>query len=95
MQNTKQIKKDKNSFKFLFRLHAFPKIPKMLGTDTYEKIYFKHHRQMKIQQILAFWSNREIKMLQNIVIRLNYENIMPLMPKTPLEICKEVNVSPG
>ena len=81
MQNTKQIKKDKNSFKFLFRLHAFPKIPKMLGTDTYEKIYFKHHRQIKIQQI--------------IVIRLNYENIMPLMPKIPLEICKEVNVSPG
>ena len=33
-------------------------------------------------------------MLQNIVIRLNRENIRPRNPKFAIEICKGANVSP-
>ena len=42
------IKKDENGFKFLFRFHDLPEIPKMLETHALEKFTFQHYREIKM-----------------------------------------------
>ena len=59
-------KKVKNVFTLVVRLHAFPEIPEMLETHVRKKFIIQHYRETKISQIIAFWSNREIKMQRNL-----------------------------
>ena len=63
------IKKDKNVFKLAFIFHAFPEIPEMLETYAHKKHNFQHYCETMMSQIIVFWSNREIKMPQNVVFR--------------------------
>ena len=67
------IKKDKNWFKFLFKFHDFPEIPKMLQTHALEKFTFQCYREIEMSRNVVFLSKQEIKMLQNIVFWSNRE----------------------
>ena len=77
------VKKDKNALKLTFRFHAFSKIPEMLETHAHKKLNFQHYRKTKI---IAFQSNREIKMPRKIEFRLNSEIKIPRKSKLVIKI---------
>ena len=75
------VKKDKNAYKIALRFHAFPEIPEMLETHAHKKINFQLYREIKMSQIIVFWTIHEIKTPQNVVFRLNRESKMPRTSK--------------
>ena len=43
------------------RILAFPKISEKVDTHEHKKVNHQRNREIKISQIMVFWSDREIK----------------------------------
>ena len=79
------IKNGKNVFNLAFRLLLFPKFPKL--THIKDSV-FNTTVKLKCRKLFVFWSNREIKMPRNVVLRLSRE-IQEIFKKTSKILCRE------
>lgn len=52
-------RKTKIGFKFQFRFHALPRIPRTLDRNVHKKFTFQHHREIKISQNIQHFGQTE------------------------------------
>ena len=66
-------KNDKNAFKF-----AFPESPEILETHAQKTFNLQHNCEIKMPQIMVFWSDREVKNTAKCSMKLKcHENFTP------------------
>ena len=52
---------------------TFSKLLKYWKLAHIKNLIFQHNREVKMSQIIVFWSDRKIKIPRNLVFRLNRE----------------------